>query len=160
MKLPCSKCSGAAPPRLQPPAISGSTASRTNCNPTPKTPSKSSPATSSCPQPNGRNSKPACANTSSRAAHAQRLQLIPEHTARSRAKTFWGVCRCRNIRLNWRLIGAPEYVADYVCVHELAHLRHPNHSPVFWAAVEQHTPHRAAATAWLKQHGRELFLLG
>ena len=93
------------------------------------------------------------------AAHAQRLQLIPEHTALIRAKTFWGVCR-RNIRLNWRLIGAPEYVADYVCVHELAHLRHPNHSPAFWAAVEQHTQHRAAATAWLKQHGRELFLLG
>ena len=94
------------------------------------------------------------------ATHAQRLQLIPEHTSLSRAKTFWGVCRCRNIRLNWRLIGAPEYVADYVCVHELAHLRHPNHSPNFWAEVEQHTPHRPAATAWLKQHGRDLFLLG
>ena len=94
------------------------------------------------------------------AAHAQRLQLIPEHTALSRAKTFWGVCRRRNIRLNWRLVGAPEYVADYVCVHELCHLRHPNHSPAFWAEVEQHTPHRPAATAWLKQHGRDLFLLG
>ncbi|MFC2353095.1 M48 family metallopeptidase [Eikenella halliae] len=94
------------------------------------------------------------------AAHAQRLQLIPEHTSLSRAKTFWGVCRRRNIRLNWRLVGAPEYVADYVCVHELCHLRHPNHSPTFWAEVEQHTPHRPAATVWLKQHGRDLFLLG
>ena len=94
------------------------------------------------------------------AAQAQRLQLIPEHIALSRAKTFWGACRRRNIRLNWRLVGAPEYVADYVCVHELCHLRHPNHSPNFWAEVEQHTPHRPAATAWLKQHGHDLFLLG
>ena len=94
------------------------------------------------------------------AAHAQRLQLIPEHTALSRAQTFWGMCRRRSIRLNWRLVGAPEHVADYVCVHELCHLRHPDHSPAFWALVGQHTPHRPAAAAWLKQHGRELFWPG
>ncbi|MBH5330320.1 M48 family metallopeptidase [Eikenella sp. S3360] len=93
------------------------------------------------------------------AAHAERLQLIPEHSALSRAKSFWGVCHRRSIRLNWRLVGAPAYVADYVGVHELCHLRHPNHSPAFWALVEQHTPHRSAASAWLKQHGRELFVL-
>ena len=132
MKPPCSKCSGTAPLRLQPPAISGSTASRTNCNPTTKPPSKSSQAASSCPQPNGRSSKPACANISSRWPKPTSSPASP-HTLS---------------------------VADYVCVHELAHLRHPNHSPAFWAAVEQHTQHRAAATAWLKQHGRELFLLG
>ncbi len=93
------------------------------------------------------------------AEHAQRLQLIPEHSALSRARTFWGVCRRRSIRLNWRLVGAPESVADYVCIHELCHLRHPNHSPDFWALVEQHAPYRADASAWLKQHGRELFVL-
>ncbi|WP_225747462.1 M48 family metallopeptidase [Eikenella sp. Marseille-P7795] len=93
------------------------------------------------------------------AEHAERLQLIPEHSALSRAQTFWGVCRRRSIRLNWRLVGAPAYVADYVCVHELCHLRHANHSSAFWSLVEQHTPHRSAASAWLKQHGRELFAL-
>ena len=63
------------------------------------------------------------------------------------------------IRLNWRLIGAPDFVADYVCIHELCHLPHPNHSQQFWARVNRHTPHTAAAKQWLKQHGQALFVL-
>ncbi|MDO4694458.1 MAG: SprT family zinc-dependent metalloprotease [Eikenella sp.] len=93
-------------------------------------------------------------------AHAERLQLQPAAAALTSATTFWGICRHRSgIRLNWRLVGAPEYVADYVCVHELCHLPHPNHSPAFWQLVRRHTPHTDAAKAWLKQHGRELFVL-
>ncbi|MFS6938599.1 M48 family metallopeptidase [Neisseria animaloris] len=92
--------------------------------------------------------------------HAQTLQLFPAATALSNAKTFWGVCRQRTgIRLNWRLIGAPDFVIDYVCVHELCHLPHPDHSPRFWVTVNRHTPHTTAAKQWLKQHGNELFLL-
>lgn len=94
-------------------------------------------------------------------AHAHRLNLHPAAMALSRAKTLWGVCRHRTgIRLNWRLIGAPEFVADYVCVHELCHLPHPDHSPRFWHLVKQSTPHTEAATRWLKQHGQDLFVLG
>ncbi|MDO5068969.1 MAG: SprT family zinc-dependent metalloprotease [Neisseria zoodegmatis] len=92
--------------------------------------------------------------------HAHALQLFPAATVLSNAKTFWGVCRQRTgIRLNWRLIGAPDFVIDYVCVHELCHLPHPDHSPRFWALVNRHTPHTADAKQWLKQHGNELFLL-
>lgn len=93
--------------------------------------------------------------------HARNVELFPAATALSNAKTFWGVCRSRTgIRLNWRLIGAPDFVADYVCIHELCHIAHPDHSPAFWARVNRHTPHTAAAKQWLKQHGRELFVLG
>ncbi|MCF7521522.1 M48 family metallopeptidase [Neisseria sp. ZJ106] len=94
------------------------------------------------------------------ARHAATLQLHPAATALSNAKTFWGVCRRNSgIRLNWRLIGAPEFVADYVCIHELCHLPHPDHSPRFWALVNRHTPHTEAAKRWLKQHGNALFAL-
>ncbi len=93
--------------------------------------------------------------------HSAKLQLIPAAMALSNAKTFWGVCRSRTgIRLNWRLIGAPDFVIDYVCIHELCHLPHPDHSPQFWAAVNRHTPHTQAAKQWLKQHGSALFVLG
>lgn len=94
------------------------------------------------------------------AKHAERLQLLPESTALTRARSFWGVCRHRRIRLNWRLVGAPPEIADYVCIHELCHLRHPNHSPDFWSLVERHTPYRTVAADWLKRHGCELFILG
>lgn len=93
--------------------------------------------------------------------HAERTGLHPPAAALTRAKTFWGVCRAqRGIRLNWRLIGAPPQVADYVCVHELCHLRHGNHSRAFWALVNRHTPHTDEAEHWLKRHGSELFVLG
>lgn len=95
------------------------------------------------------------------AHHAAALDLHPAATALSNAKTFWGVCRrTTGIRLNWRLVGAPEFVADYVCIHELCHLPHPDHSPRFWSLVNRHTPHTEAAKRWLKAHGNELFVLG
>lgn len=93
--------------------------------------------------------------------HAGRLEFQPAAVALSNAKTFWGVCRrTTGIRLNWRLVGAPDFVVDYVCVHELCHLPHPNHSRDFWSLVNRHTPHTQAAKLWLKQYGRELFVLG
>ncbi|MBF0804467.1 MULTISPECIES: M48 family metallopeptidase [unclassified Neisseria] len=95
------------------------------------------------------------------AQHAQAMRLNPAATALSHAKTFWGVCRSRTgIRLNWRLIGAPDFVADYVCIYELCHLPHPNHGPHFWEMVHRYTPHTRDAKKWLKQHGSELFVLG
>ena len=93
--------------------------------------------------------------------HIRTTRLTPSAISLSNAKTFWGVCRhTTGIRLNWRLIGAPEYVADYVCLHELAHLRHPDHGPAFWALTHSLTPHVDQAERWLKAHGSELFRLG
>jgi len=49
----------------------------------------------------------------------------------------WGSCTPadRTIRLSSRLRGMPEYVVDYVLVHELAHLLEPGHDERFWALV-------------------------
>jgi hypothetical protein len=68
-------------------------------------------------------------------------------------KTRWGSCsRKGTISLNWRLIQVPEYVRDYIILHELMHLRQLNHSPRFWAEVEKVCPDYRAAEAWLKQN--------
>jgi predicted metal-dependent hydrolase len=42
------------------------------------------------------------------------------------------------IRISRRLASVPPFVLDYVIVHELAHLKHPNHSAAFWAAVNRY----------------------
>lgn len=90
--------------------------------------------------------------------HAKRMHSHPPAMALTKAKTFWGICRPQTgIRLNWRLVGAPDWVVEYVCVHELCHLAHPNHSRAFWAMVKQHTPHTEAAKSWLQLHGAALF---
>ncbi|WP_118786260.1 M48 family metallopeptidase [Neisseria lactamica] len=93
--------------------------------------------------------------------HARATQLFPAAASLTSAKTFWGVCRkTTGIRLNRRLVGAPEYVADYVCIHELCHLAHPDHSRAFWALTRRFAPYTPEAKQWLKIHGRELFALG
>ena len=53
-----------------------------------------------------------------------------------RMKTRWGSCSSRNnISLNSSLIFLPEALIRYVCLHELVHTVHKNHSQVFWEAL-------------------------
>ncbi|MEY4591874.1 MAG: hypothetical protein RIR18_769 [Pseudomonadota bacterium] len=68
------------------------------------------------------------------------LHLEPPPLALTAARTRWGSCSQKALRLNWRLMHfAPELV-DYVVAHELAHLVEMNHSPRFWAVVERLYP--------------------
>jgi len=48
----------------------------------------------------------------------------------------WGSCsRNGHICLNWRLVTMPDWVRDYVLIHELMHLKRMDHSPRFWKLV-------------------------
>lgn len=65
-------------------------------------------------------------------------------------RTRWGSCTPadRAIRLSRRLETMPEWVVDYVLVHELAHLLEAGHNPRFWALVDRY-PQAERAKAWL-----------
>lgn len=66
-------------------------------------------------------------------------------------KTRWGSCSSRGtLSFNWRLVMAPEAIQEYVVIHELAHLKQPNHSTAFWQIVSQHFPDYKKARAWLR----------
>lgn len=72
-------------------------------------------------------------------------------------RTRWGSCSRRGIiSLNWRLVQTPEFVRDYIILHELAHRRHLDHSERFWGEVARLCPEWEAAEAWIKRYGREL----
>jgi predicted metal-dependent hydrolase len=72
-------------------------------------------------------------------------------------RTRWGSCgRNGHISLNWRLMLMPDWVRDYVLVHELMHLRRLDHSPKFWRLVEAACPDYRAARQWLRAHGPAL----
>jgi predicted metal-dependent hydrolase len=72
-------------------------------------------------------------------------------------RSRWGSCSTAGrLSFSWRLVLAPPAILDYVVVHELCHLRHPDHSRAFWSLVEAARPDWRAASGWLREHGREL----
>jgi predicted metal-dependent hydrolase len=72
---------------------------------------------------------------------ATRAGLEPPKVMISSAMARWGSCNSRReVRLAWRLVKAPLALVDYVICHELAHLRHMNHSRAFWAEVARQCP--------------------
>jgi predicted metal-dependent hydrolase len=75
---------------------------------------------------------------------AARAGIAPPNVIISSALARWGSCNSRReVRLAWRLVKAPRELIDYVICHELAHLRHMNHSAAFWAEVERQLPGHA-----------------
>ena len=69
----------------------------------------------------------------------------------------WGSCSTKgNLNFNCLLMLMPDYVIDYIVVHELCHLREMNHSEKFWAEVEKIMPDYQRAELWLKQNGENL----
>jgi predicted metal-dependent hydrolase len=75
------------------------------------------------------------------AIYAERLGVRVTRMALSSAQTRWGSASADgSIRLNWRLIHFALPTIDYVVAHELAHLRHMDHSPKFWDVVRSVIP--------------------
>lgn len=69
----------------------------------------------------------------------------------------WGSCSSSGvISLNWRLVQAPDWVRDYLIVHELMHRREMNHSIRFWRHVAHACPRWREAESWLDKHAVEL----
>ncbi|GAB7010137.1 M48 family metallopeptidase [Halorubrum trueperi] len=72
-------------------------------------------------------------------------------------RTKWGSCSTTGtISLNWRLLMAPPEIVDYVVVHELAHLRQPNHGDRFWSLVADHDPEYETHSDWLSENSARL----
>lgn len=92
---------------------------------------------------------------------ARARELAAEHgfqpkriTVRAQ-RTLWGSCSTGGaISLNWKLITVPDWVRDYIIIHELAHLAEFNHSRGFWATVRKSFPRYREAERWLKKHER------
>lgn len=108
-------------------------------------------------QQRGRRGKPA-----SDAALMERATLLSARYLRSQAvpesvrwvtnqKSRWGSATParKSIRISHHVQGMPDWVVDYVLLHELSHLIHPDHSPAFWAEMAGF-PHLERAKAFLE----------
>jgi predicted metal-dependent hydrolase len=75
----------------------------------------------------------------------------------SDARQRWGSCTSTGgINFSWRLIQAPLEIVDYVIVHELVHLRQPDHSKKFWNKVRDIMPDYEQRRRWLRDNERLL----
>ena len=75
-------------------------------------------------------------------------------------RSRWGSASARGtVSLNWRLMLTPERVVDYVVVHELCHLHHPDHSRHFWERVGRHLPDFEHDRTWLREHGARVLMM-
>ncbi|MEM1196748.1 MAG: YgjP-like metallopeptidase domain-containing protein [Pseudomonadota bacterium] len=90
------------------------------------------------------------------------LEAVP--VGLSRAQKRWGSCSDggasgqRRIRINWRLVQAPDFVRRSVVAHEVAHLVHFDHSPAFHKLLGAiFEGEIAEADLWLKENGRALY---
>jgi predicted metal-dependent hydrolase len=74
-------------------------------------------------------------------------------------RSRWGSCsESGTISLNWRLILLPYELGNYVICHELAHLKHLNHSASFWQFLEQLVKHSKVLDNRLRVEGK--FVMG
>jgi predicted metal-dependent hydrolase len=65
----------------------------------------------------------------------------------------WGSCSGKkSVNLNWRLVMTPPKIADYIIIHELAHLRELNHSPAYWRIVASMDPDYGVSERWLRKN--------
>ncbi len=73
------------------------------------------------------------------------------------ARKRWGSCSTAgNINFSWRLALAPMHIIDYVVAHEIAHLKHHDHSQRFWSLVETMIPDYKIHRRWLRENGHLL----
>jgi predicted metal-dependent hydrolase len=92
---------------------------------------------------------------------AASADVSPRRVSVKDTRSRWGSCAAnRDLGFSWRLVMAPPHVQDYVAAHEVAHLRHMNHGPRFWALVADLTPHTGTAVAWLRCNGPKLLRVG
>ena len=74
-------------------------------------------------------------------------------------KSKWGSCNIKKvISYDWRIIMSPITVINYVVVHEISHILHPNHSKYFWSLVEKYIKDYKEPRKWLRLNSKKLIL--
>lgn len=86
------------------------------------------------------------------------MKVPPFRTRFQDMRRRWGSCTGRRtITYSTRLTWLPEPLAEYIIVHELAHLEQMNHDAPFWALVEQYMPDYRQREADLRQFEQQIW---
>jgi predicted metal-dependent hydrolase len=88
------------------------------------------------------------------ADYADRMEASPTAVRVQDLGYRWGSCgKGDSLYFHWKSILLPAPIAEYVVVHEIAHLHEPHHTPQFWRRVERAMPDFERRKIWLMEHG-------
>lgn len=83
-----------------------------------------------------------------------KLDVEPKSVKVVDLKHRWASCSAKgNLHFHWKCMMAPLTIIDYIVVHELAHLRYPNHTAAFWNQVDKVMPDFQDRKDWLRDNG-------
>lgn len=86
--------------------------------------------------------------------YAARMEVQPAGVKVQDLGYRWGSCGKGDwLYFHWKAILLPPRIAEYLVVHELAHLHQPHHTPEFWQWVERAMPDYERRKNWLAEHG-------
>ena len=89
--------------------------------------------------------------------YVERMEVRPVGVKVQDLGYRWGSCGKGDwLYFHWKTILLPPRIAEYVVVHELAHLHQRHHTPEFWQRVERALPDFERRTIWLAEHGMDV----
>lgn len=81
----------------------------------------------------------------------KRTGLAPIECNIKNLKATWGICSSnKKISINQNLMAYSRHAIEYVCLHEICHLKYMNHSKEFWNMIEYYMPDYKLAKKELK----------
>jgi hypothetical protein len=93
--------------------------------------------------------------TTKAADYAARMEVDPAGVKVQDLGYRWGSCgKGAWLYFHWKTILLPARIAEYVVVHEMAHLHEPHHTPEFWRRLERAMPDYELRKDWLARHGK------
>ena len=91
------------------------------------------------------------------ADYAARMEVAPAGVRVQDLGYRWGSCgKGELLYFHWKTILLPARIAEYVVVHEMAHLHEQHHTPEFWRRVERAMPDFERRKVWLAERGIEV----
>jgi predicted metal-dependent hydrolase len=85
---------------------------------------------------------------------AARMEVAPMGIRVQDLGYRWGSCGKGDLLyFHWKTVLLPARIAEYVVVHEMAHLHEPHHTPEFWRRVERALPDYELRKDWLSRNG-------
>lgn len=86
--------------------------------------------------------------------YESKMGVYPQDVRIMELKNRWASCTAKGrINFHWKCMMAPMTILDYIVVHEMTHLIHPNHTEAFWNEVDKVLPDYRERKEWLRVNG-------